>query len=561
MADSTLSSGDSNLELDVGQHIMSGTEAVLDSSKIRNPDESFLLKCMHPPSAVPGFEGLPTNDVRTQTLLQYKQPYLSSAPVIRIPPATAFSPQTDFSNLGFAQLLTNGMRVRSVGFSRVGLLWYQDLANTVINDAYNVRNLRQDAQLYRPVYKSTTLSLNATAFNNTGMVTSCQFNPAIINGNITSIRDQSYPIFAGILRLNRDNYKRCPVGSSAWHGLPKSVRIDILDVLGYSSDTLLDFNDSLHQVVNFGQSSLFSNAGSFVPTASQIMNNSDRSYSAPAKDGAFVVQRLNTVSPAWLPSNLDDSDPTFGLHYCYFHYIDNTNTPQTFAYIDPQPTVTTETQTLVDTRWSPDFTFAWVRFDGLTPQEAISPSITNVNLLIHKYYTGYEVQPSMASPWAGNVKLGPKPNLRALQALMDGMYDLKDCLPACYNFWGVLGNLGLKALKGAASEIFGGNNFLTKGGKIRKDAQVSDKQRADFENEAKGFKMLQKIDRKRGKINRNNKAGRPMTETDDQLMKQFAALRLEFQSLQRERSKNSKSSPKKMSSGPRRRRKPAPKQI
>lgn len=523
-----MTNGDSNLELDVGQHIMSGTEAVLDSTKIRNADESFLMKCMHPPSAVPGFEGLPTNDVRTQTLLQYKQPYLSSAPVIKIPPATDFSPQTDFSNLGFVQLLTNGMRVRSIGFSRVGGNWYQDLANTVINDAYDVRKLRADAQLYRPVYKSTTLSLNATAFNNTGMVTSCQFNPAIVVGSLLSIRDQSYPIFAGIVKLQRENYKRCSTGSTAWHALPKSMRIDMLDVLGYSSDTLLDYVDSYHQVINFGQSTQFSDAGSFVPTATQIMNNSDRSYSAPAKDGAFVVQRLNTVSPAWLPSNLDDSDPTFGLHYCYYHYITSAGTPNTHPYTDPQPTVTTGTQTLVDTRWSMDFTFAWVRFDGLTPQEAIAPAITNVNLLIHKYYTGYEVQPSMTSPWAGNVKLGPKPNLRALQALMDGFYDLKDCLPACYNFWGTLGNLGLKALKGAASEIFGSNDFITRGGKIRQDKKwlVTSEQQQKFDQQRNEVRNLSKLDKKVKKVSKKE----TLTQKDDELVRMFNALRADLRS-------------------------------
>jgi hypothetical protein len=289
------------------------------------------------------------------------------------------------------------------------------------------------------------------------------------------------------------------------------------------------------------------------------MNQSDRSYSAPAKEGAFVVQRLNTLTPAWLPSNTSNTLGVAGLLECYVHYKDSAGTPHTLTFVDPNST-SVNFVPLYDTRWSNDMTFAWVRFDGLTPQEGIAPATTNVNLMIHKYYSGFEVQPALTSPWSGLVKLAPKPDLAAMQALMDGFYDIKDCLPASYNFWGVLGNLGLKALKGAASEIFGGSNFVTKNGKLRKDVNVSDEQRSEFSTVTKGMKKLQRIDKKRGQIVRKQKVfNAPPTQKDADLLKEFAALRAELKSLKLGNSKSSRSSPKTTSSGPRRRRKPAPK--
>jgi len=93
-------------------------------------------------------------------------------------------------------------------------------------------------------------------------------------------------------------------------------------------------------------------------------------------------------------------------------------------------------------------TWGWTYYQGLS----VNPTAgVSTQLLIKKYYTGYEMQPAVSSAWSGVKKVGPKPNLAALEWLMDAFYDTKDVLPMAENFWGTLAKVVLLA----AGELIG----------------------------------------------------------------------------------------------------------
>ena len=82
-----------------------------------------------------------------------------------------------------------------------------------------------------------------------------------------------------------------------------------------------------------------------------------------------------------------------------------------------------------------------------------SQTSVSTQLLIKKTYCGYEIQPCVASAWSGMMKLGPKPDISIMQAMMDGFYELKDVMPARYNFWGAISSLASSGVKGPGSSI------------------------------------------------------------------------------------------------------------
>nr|WAY16534.1 hypothetical protein [Hepelivirales sp.] len=152
-----------------------------------NSSTAFLKKCIHPPSAVPEFSGMPTNDARSQVTVEYRNMGINKTPfVFSIATVKAVTPEM-LGSFDYAFLMPSGSRVLSIPFIYVdehssphGPYWSQDMNNVSVNELYNYNNWSTDVNLFRPCYKSTTFSLNATMFNNTGMVVGNQFNPSIL---------------------------------------------------------------------------------------------------------------------------------------------------------------------------------------------------------------------------------------------------------------------------------------------------------------------------------------------------------------------------------------------
>jgi hypothetical protein len=169
----------------------------------------------------------------------------------------------------------------------------------------------------------------------------------------------------------------------------------------------------------------------------------------------FSVQRLNTITPSWLAGSntYTVADGIKGLYQCWTSEIDGTSMETITIPLFENASIGTAgiaLKALYDTLWTKDMTWSWVRFSGLSLNSQTSVS---TQLLIKKTYCGYEVQPCVASAWSGMMKLGPKPDISTMQAMMDGFYELKDVMPARYNFWGAISSLASSGVKGPGSSV------------------------------------------------------------------------------------------------------------
>jgi len=472
------------------------------------PAENFLAKMIHPPRSQK-FDGLPTNDTRSQVTVEYVQQELSIQPAF-INGAGSFIPVANATRMAFLKL--NGLRVNHVAFvvdDRINVgdgKWYQDVRNTSINRLYNFeRNWSSDVQLSRKTYSSHTSTLNATAFNNTGMVSVNQFNPSILfQGVLSEFATEQLQDFIGFAKdmLKSGHYKQISETTeidsdfeeltiqkrsnskprksvikndkydeqvAKWLQFPKFVRDEIMDKLEVNNLDV-DPNSNI-QIINFGQ---IGGAADIVPDASQILTQSTRSFGNPAKEGTFTVYRLNTVTPAWKSSN-QRATPTSGLYSCYLNIRKPDGSVFALALYDQTSNATTST--LLDTAWTSDMTVSWTLYEGLTYNNQAAPT-NNQSLLIHKFYDGAELQPALQSAFAGMARLAPKPNVMLMQKLMDAFYDQKDSMPARFNFLGTLvktaGNLFMKHAPTIASKFLGEFGNVSKNGKGKEKEEASE---------------------------------------------------------------------------------------
>lgn len=457
-----------SIDVDLFQQITAQDSEIQSTAKpASSPSSAFVRKCLHPPSAIPNFEGMPTNDARTQVTVEWRGIDLLNPPATLI--GGVVSPVGFFDE--YALLIPNGGRVKYLGFVKhpdTGV-WDQDLSNVGITDTYNWNNWISDANLYRVCYKSTTTYLNATMFNNVGMVSSCQFNPSILfSGTILSMIKTQPDLFRRCVKtLMKDGHVRIEKFSKGddsfefhWVDLPLHIRADLVDMLGLKKDEYLQLDPNTgFQMINFGNSGDTTlGADSFIPSLSQIMQQSQRSYTGKAFEGTFNVQRLNTISPEWLSATNTNGGAGVpinkGLYNCNTYWFDSGFVPHQITLSDAAPigTLTAAVPILKDTLWTKDMTWSWIHYKGLQLNTAGTGGIQSEILAI-KTYTGLEIQPTNRSAWAGMMKVSPRPDLAAMQLMMDGFYELKDSMPAKYNFWGTIGKVALKGLKLVGSTL------------------------------------------------------------------------------------------------------------
>lgn len=472
------------IEVNLFDKIVGTNESQTEPVRL-SPSLAPIAVCLHPPTAVAGFEGIPTNDARSQVIYSPRLLHTNRPPLC----FKGFKVgRPDLSNgVRMMRIIPNGCRVQSIAFISDGSTdnMVPDLANTVVNDTYDYKNFKTDALSYRKVAGSNTTTLNATAFNDTGTVTAAQINPVItFAGTLNQLATSNYDLFHAlmdkliekktvkVIKLvkesewieikNRTTQQTAKTteGLDNWLKLPLSTRMELGERYDFDHKTHgIDMNpNALYQFVNLGK--LTGVAGQ-APTDSQILSVSLRSYAGMAKEGSFLVQRLNTVSPAWMPA-LNSVNDTDGLYYCYFIFVDAIGAIRVGEFYENsrEDEETTNVGVLKDTAWSNDMTWGLLSYDGLT----LNPNgPTSQQLLVEKIYAYYEIQPAMTSAWAGMQRLGPKPNLAVLQATEDAFYELKDAAPARFNFgfWSAMSGLLGKGLK-----TFGSGLVKELGGKM-----------------------------------------------------------------------------------------------
>lgn len=534
---------DNDMDFDLFTDLHKDNE-IQSTTEPMSQQSAFIRKSIHPPSAIAGYDGIPTNDARSQVLVQWRNPVLMKTPIIAAPPIedptapnlTRAVVANDLTTFDYALLHTNGAKVLSIPFiynKHFNSMSY-DFNNVDNQDAYDFTKWQDDANLYRPVYKSTTTYLNATAFNDTGMVVANQFNPNIMfAGTLLSFAyecPREFKQFAkDILRYKCDvvDHKHIEYlkHRDNWQQFPKYIRDEITDAFNLKNTEIptLDPNTTA-QVVNFGDLGNTTAGINPVPSTSQIMNNSMRSFASKAKEGTFTTQRLNTVTPQWLSASNTRNEQS-GLYECYYYAKAFDGTPYFAALFDNAPIGLNNAQLIAgyilrDTLWSKDMTWGWTYYAGLSLNQQAGVS---TQLLIKKYYTGYEVQPTPRSAWSGMVKLGPKPDLMAMQALMDAFFELKDSMPARYNFWGALGSIAAQGLATFGSSLL--------------EKLMSPKQSTKTENETTTAKPTKTV-RIKPKQNRSRSVSRNRDTS-----KQIEALnrKLNSMSMQNPRTRRSRS--------------------
>jgi hypothetical protein len=460
-----------NIDVDMFQQLQN-TEAQTMTTQKLGPKHAVIAKCLHPPSAVEDYAGLPTNDTRSQVCVEWRNANINKTPYIfdygTAKVRAVVSGDLDAYDYGF--LVPNGHRVLAIPFIRnktnAADPMTQDLNNLDIVDVYDWSRWTKDANLSRTAYKSSTITLNATMFNNTGMVVGSQFNPAILfSGPLISLANHDIKAFIRLVKsrhlkwaltvLHRNPPKGADAATVEAHNYkldmhdeyPLHVQHELSKAFGYDCVTHfvdLDPNTQV-QVLNLGAGG--DSPGFEMPTNSQILNSSARSYSGKAMEGAFAVLRLNSVAPKWnTAGNTGAAAPVPGLYECYTASF-GADGSQSYAPLLENASVgdgPEELKPLCDTLWSQDMTFSWIKFTGLSLNSQTSVS---TQLMFKKHYVGVEIQPAPLSPWAGMQRLAPKPDLEVMQAMMDAFYEIKDVLPARYNFLGTLGAVAMQGLK------------------------------------------------------------------------------------------------------------------
>lgn len=401
--------------------------------------DAMVAKVTHPPTTVPEFAGIPTNDARTQTIYNLRNIDVLRQPIVWN--GTAFVDQPWSEVTDYSIIVSNGVRVKYFGAcygSGTQVNTYsQDYNNVAIQDNFDFQTWAATVNLYRPVSQSVSLYPNVTAFNNQGIISSQQFNPNILfGGSVATLSYNDPRTFHLMLDHLYEREQEAFVTRDAIHPDINSFAVNSWFESRKIKPTGLKLDPNNYiQILNLGKIGYPTDTPSLVPTPSQILQNSMRSYSDKFVNGAFAVNRINTISPSWMSgSNTLSTASLPGLYECWAYTIASDGSQHLVALLENTP-VGGSTVHLKDTLWSSDFTWTFIRMQGITPNTNSSQTVVASPIAV-KYYQTIEAQPVWNGPWNGVSRVSPKPDLAAMQLLMDTFYEMPDAMPVKYNALG-----------------------------------------------------------------------------------------------------------------------------
>lgn len=412
------------------------------------PSQAFVCKVTHPPTTVPEFSGLPTQDARTQVVYNMRNIDVLKTPITYDADSEKYQANSWNEHSDYAIIAPTGARIKWFGCCYqvnkpsdpqpdVGHYYQQDYANVGVQDNFDFKSWSSTVNLYRPCYKSLTLYPNVTAFNNQGIVSAQQFNPNILfSGTLSTMSYEQPKLF--MLALDH-KYKE--QNDAMFHNSETHTDFHVSVVESWfktrkirNRGLNLDPNNYI-QIVNLGNVGYESDIVSLAPTPSQIAQNSMRSYQDKFVNGAFVVSRVNTLSPKWMSGS--NTAGKAGLYECWSFTVSSDNQPHLTALKDPATVGNTpaQTPTMLDTLWSSDMTWQIIRMQGISPNPvtATTSNSSTVSPISIKNYYGIEAQPVWNGPWNGIARMSPKPSLSEMQSLMDTFYEMPDGMPAKFN--------------------------------------------------------------------------------------------------------------------------------
>ncbi|APJ38013.1 structural protein [Bivalve hepelivirus G] len=417
--------------------------------KTLTPSQAFVCKVTHPPTTVPEFAGLPTQDTRTQVVYNMRNIDVIKTPITFDKTSGKYEQNSWTDHEDYSFIVPTGARIKWFGCCyqvndsqttpTTADAYDQDLANVGVQDNFDFKSWSSTVNLYRPCYKSITLYPNVTAFNNQGIISAQQFNPNILFSGSTSALSYDKPkLFMQALdhlysQINDKLFCNEETHVDFHQTVVESwFKTRKLRVRGLN----LDPNNFL-QILNIGNVGYGSDTSSLVPTPSQIAQNSMRSYQDKFINGAFVVSRINTLSPKWMAGS-NTNIPVNGLYECWLYSIGPDGRPHLVSLKDPVAagTAAADAKPMLDTLWSSDMTWQFIRVQGISPNVTASTAPAVVSPIAIKHYYGIEAQPVWNGPWNGIARMSPKPSLSEMQALMDTFYEMPDAMPAKYNAMG-----------------------------------------------------------------------------------------------------------------------------
>nr|WPR18503.1 MAG: peptidase A21 family protein [Chemarfal virus 216] len=400
-----------------GSHVMSVNN--IKMSVDTDSGAAFVEKYLHPPRPARGdYAGIPDKNNSPSVRAQYDavkqiQTYDVSAgqqynKVLLIHTSSAIAP------------------VITIKYDLTGIS-VQSPDDVILNTNIVCQDMVAQCASGRMAYKSTTSNLNATGFNNQGVVTSALFRP---NRSIYRIGDLISRYHGAIRDLDSFHRELCVIYDLVhrpWNGKDDHYK-HVITNIGTAVDNFA-------QVLKVG----------IIPNESTpIVMMSPNAVSTAATEGSFVVQKfLNDTIPY-----LDFSDSGLsglgvsvaaGMPCLIFEQVSATTGQLQFIKAKDQPGLPPGINTLQDLPWN-DFCWGYTLYEGLSVAPGTSTTVTPPYLTV-KTITGYEFQPLPNSVLSPFIKESAVYDFSALRLCTMANHSLPDSLPSKMNFWGSLGRM------------------------------------------------------------------------------------------------------------------------
>lgn len=423
---------------------------------------AWVRKYQHPPAPTPVmYAGIPdmnnTPSIRTEyRAVQNTETYHTDGGGIT----------TNFNKVLYLQLPCAEVPAVAFKYDTTGVR-EQFPEDVILNPNIDTREQLRNVGSGRLTYKSGTYSLNATDFSNQGTVTVAQFRP-------------NTAVYSNALFLEH-------VKQRAPRQISSIKKLMGLDVDGFE----------LAGSPSVGDAVVVITVGKIPITSTDVAMLSPNSTVSPAKEGAFVVQRMSQPTTPYVDYAEGQTSEAPFVSKGRLFFLQATLPDNTLQFTP-----------FISTQFNPgggplevlatfDMTCAWILFEGLSVQPATGPVTVVPPYITSKHITGYEAQAypsSILQPFMQNSAIL---DTKALEFGSMVVHSHVDSLPAKMNFWGALGS----ALLTAAPTVIKTLSDVFSKPKAKAQEPTNPNPRSRVEREVKGDeKRIDRIESQLGQL-------------------------------------------------------------
>jgi hypothetical protein len=318
------------------------------------------------------------------------------------------------------------------------------------NSGYNWYNFISDIATVRSSYKSETVYLNATDFNNQGQITTSKFKPNILAvATAVSLFDSH--------ANDRQSLKSLYSALGLKVPLPKIKDEDGYEVIRDNVNvaaTLYGFGIQVLQVGvttnGAAVTSVYSSPAQFItgilPTnSSSVLTYSSKGTTRMLKEGSFVVhQNVGPISEwtsvATEGVSLSSTNAPNGVYVSLIRANYTNSYVYAPLYSDSAVLATTLPgwyNSAFDTPWN-NLDWAMTICEGITIPSTVGTTLSSVPYLSVKSFAGLEIQPNVGSSLLPFQSMLPKPDPTALKMAAGIFHERPDSLPASANDLGTI---------------------------------------------------------------------------------------------------------------------------